>query len=104
MTIKTHIYAASGTFKMNDYDNTNEVDKEEPQYINARGGTETIVSEKHIHCGTPKCCGQCATAKDKSVSELLQDGFREEQEEDESEYMNEDYSKHLEKFFKGRAL
>jgi len=105
MTVK--VYTGSGQFSVKDNDDKQPsqpdlkfttaadfmdmtVNKEEPQYINARGGTETIVSEydklSHPYCGTPKCCGQCATAN----------------KTDEPEYMDEDYSKHLERFFKGK--
>ena len=37
---------------------------EKPTYISATGGTETIVHDK---CGTPDCCGKCASAKEPVV-------------------------------------
>ena len=33
--------------------------KKKPTYISATGGTETIIHDK---CGTPDCCGNCASA------------------------------------------
>ena len=102
MTVK--VFTGSGQLSVKD---DKKPTANRASYIQATGGDESIVKtyEKlsHPYCGTPKCCGMCKTA-DKSVSELLQDGFREEQKEDEPEYMDEDYSKELERFFKGRAL
>ena len=34
-----------------------ENDKKRPDYKDA-----ITVEEVHIHCGTPKCCGECSTA------------------------------------------
>ena len=56
MTVK--VFTGSGQLTVN---------KEEPKYIKASGGNESIVRtyEKlsHPFCGTSKCCGQCATAQ-----------------------------------------
>lgn len=77
MTVK--VYTSSGQFSVN----KKETDKEQPQYIQASGGNETIVSEyeklSHPYCGTPKCCGQCSTA----------------------DTLDEDFTKHCKAFFKG---
>jgi len=37
---------------------------EKPTYISATGGTETIIHDK---CGTPDCCGKCASAEEPVV-------------------------------------
>ena len=34
--------------------------REKLSYISASGGTETIIHDK---CGTPDCCGKCASAE-----------------------------------------
>lgn len=61
MTVK--VFTSSGQLTVN----KEEKNEEQPKYIKATGGNESVVRtyEKlsHPFCGTSKCCGQCATAQ-----------------------------------------
>jgi len=69
MTIK--VFTGSGQFKIEN----NEDKTEQPTYIRATGGNESIVKE-HKNCGTPKCCGMCKTASMTEQLELFENNDR----------------------------
>ena len=58
---KVMIFTGSGQFKVNEPQN--KTDK--PQYIQATGGKESVVTV-HDKCGTPDCCGRCESDKRKT--------------------------------------
>ena len=65
MNDKVKVFTGSGQLTVN----KEEKNEEQPKYIKASGGKETVVSDKwwekmeHPHCGTELCCGQCEGAK-----------------------------------------
>ena len=58
---------------------------------------KTMTDKDHIHCGTPECCGKCESAtvdNDQTYASILY----------ENKDMDEEFTKHCEQFFKGRAM
>lgn len=73
------IFTGSGTFKLPE--NKTETKKQ--------------TEEVHEHCGTPDCCGKCEPYRDddQSLASIIY----------ENKDMDEEFSEHCNKFFKGRA-
>ena len=60
---KVMIFTGSGQFKVTENEPQSKTDK--PQYIQATGGKESVVTV-HDKCGTPECCGMCESDKRKT--------------------------------------
>ena len=67
-----------------------------PTTVKANEKTEEV----HDNCGTPDCCGSCESAQlatkdnDQTYASILY----------ENKDMDEEFTKHCEQFFKGRAM
>ena len=86
---KVVVFTSSGGFAM---PTTHEKKTEKPQYIQATGGDESTVTV-HDKC-TPECCGMCESAKDdQSLASIIY----------ENKDMDEEFSEHCNKFFKGKT-
>ena len=88
---KVVTFTSSGGFAM---PSTHEKKTEKPQYIEATGGKESVVTV-HDKCGTPECCGVCESAKDdQSLASIIY----------ENKDMDEEFSDHCNRFFKGKLI
>ena len=78
-------------------------DKVKTNYTAANGfampttvGTKSKIDDNHPNCGTPDCCGDCEPTpdNDQTYASILY----------ENKDMDEEFTKHCEQFFKGRAM
>ena len=87
---KVVTFTSSGGFAM---PSTHEKKTEKPQYIEETGGKESVVTV-HDKCGKTECCGVCESAEDdQSLAAIIY----------ENKDMDEEFSDHCNRFFKGKT-